>query len=379
MCFVTCCAVLFAAAGAGALAILLAIVLICCCARRKHKVEENDTPMYQKMPVVNPRTPAYSLTRKPVGDNADVVRSRPPSQQSNIGYAPDIQEVYPQVPHGRLSLPGGQPQNRLVVSTLQRRHSRSTTPEPGTRRQSSVDSMQSPRPASGQCSTPGSPSISLLKTIPNDTTKPLPHKRGYHPLATDDEDSRTSSMSQQELDDAMSAYVRSLTPEPPKELTHLGQVEFQLEYIYSKEALRFTLHQARDLPAMDVSGTSDPYVEVRLLETDEGTGDGRALRKVAQWKSNHRSNTLNPVFKEHIDFSCPVRVPLARMGFLVYVMDHDTMSKDDLMGHMWVPLKGIDLSQRPTLWRYVQPGKMSSLVGVWALRQSLLLAENQFL
>ena len=53
--------------------------------------------------------------------------------------------------------------------------------------------------------------------------------------------------------------------------------------------------QAADLPGMDMSGTSDPYVKVYLLPEKKKKHETKVHRK-----------TLNPVFNETFVFKLPI-------------------------------------------------------------------------
>ena len=41
------------------------------------------------------------------------------------------------------------------------------------------------------------------------------------------------------------------------------------------------------------------------------------------------------------------------------VIDYDRFSRDDPIGETYIPLNEVDLSQAPTMWRYLQPCKDS--------------------
>lgn len=66
---------------------------------------------------------------------------------------------------------------------------------------------------------------------------------------------------------------------------------FQLEYDFNQNSLSVTVIQAEDLPALDMGGTSDPYVKVYLLPDKKKKFETKVHRK-----------TLNPVFNETFVF-----------------------------------------------------------------------------
>jgi len=45
----------------------------------------------------------------------------------------------------------------------------------------------------------------------------------------------------------------------------LGRLHFTIRYDFNKRSLTVEIHEAENLPAMDVSGTSDPYVKVLAI------------------------------------------------------------------------------------------------------------------
>lgn len=69
------------------------------------------------------------------------------------------------------------------------------------------------------------------------------------------------------------------------------QFIFQLEYDFNQNSLSVTVIQAEDLPALDMGGTSDPYVKVYLLPDKKKKFETKVHRK-----------TLSPVFNETFVF-----------------------------------------------------------------------------
>lgn len=64
-----------------------------------------------------------------------------------------------------------------------------------------------------------------------------------------------------------------------------------MEYDFQGNMLSVTVIQAEDLPALDMGGTSDPYVKVYLLPDKKKKFETKVHRK-----------TLNPVFNETFQF-----------------------------------------------------------------------------
>lgn len=64
-----------------------------------------------------------------------------------------------------------------------------------------------------------------------------------------------------------------------------------MEYDFNSNALSVTVIQAEELPALDMGGTSDPYVKVYLLPDKKKKFETKVHRK-----------TLNPEFNETFVF-----------------------------------------------------------------------------
>ncbi|ELT99110.1 synaptotagmin 1 [Capitella teleta] len=127
--------------------------------------------------------------------------------------------------------------------------------------------------------------------------------------------------------------------ESTKSEVKLGKLQFSLDYDFQKGELAVGVIQGADLPGMDMSGTSDPYVKVYLLPEKKKKHETKVHRK-----------TLNPVFNETFNF----KVPYAEMGsktlvFAVY--DFDRFSKHDQIGQVKVPLNSVDLGRVVEEWR----------------------------
>ena len=71
----------------------------------------------------------------------------------------------------------------------------------------------------------------------------------------------------------------------------LGRLQFKLEYDFNSNSLAATVIQAEELPALDMGGTSDPYVKVYLLPDKKKKFETKVHRK-----------TLSPVFNETFVF-----------------------------------------------------------------------------
>ena len=105
------------------------------------------------------------------------------------------------------------------------------------------------------------------------------------------------------------------------------------DYDFDNSQLKICIKEAFDLPAMDLCGTSDPYVKVYLLPDKKKKYETKVHRK-----------TLNPQFDE--EFSCTVpykEIGSKTLGLVVH--DFDRFGKHELIGKIEVPLNSIDLGK----------------------------------
>ncbi|PVD28805.1 hypothetical protein C0Q70_11400, partial [Pomacea canaliculata] len=125
---------------------------------------------------------------------------------------------------------------------------------------------------------------------------------------------------QPELDELPVNMEDNEDAESTKSEVKLGKLQFALDYDFQKGELAVTVIQAADLPGMDMSGTSDPYVKVYLLPDKKKKYETKVHRK-----------TLNPVFNETFTFKAPyAEIGSKTLVFAVY--DFDRFSKHDQIG-----------------------------------------------
>jgi len=121
---------------------------------------------------------------------------------------------------------------------------------------------------------------------------------------------------------------------------YLGKLQYKLEYDFNTQTLNVTVVQCSDLPALDMGGTSDPYVKVYLMPDKKRKFETKVHRK-----------TLSPFFNETFAFK---NVPYSETfdKTLVYaVFDYDRFSKHDQIGELKVPLCMVDLAQTIEEWK----------------------------
>ncbi|CBY31272.1 unnamed protein product [Oikopleura dioica] len=124
----------------------------------------------------------------------------------------------------------------------------------------------------------------------------------------------------------------------------LGKLQYSMDYDFQNNNLIVNILQASELPAMDLGGTSDPYVKVILLPDRKKKFETKVQKK-----------TLNPVFNETFTFN----VPYAEIGGKTLVLaayDFDRFSKHDVIGEVRVPMNSVDLGQVVEEWKELQAG-----------------------
>ncbi|CAH8643183.1 unnamed protein product [Dicrocoelium dendriticum] len=128
-----------------------------------------------------------------------------------------------------------------------------------------------------------------------------------------------------------------------KEKVCAGKLHFTLDYDFQKAELTVGVLEAVELPAMDMCGTSDPYVKLYLLPDKKRKFETKV----------HRKN-LNPVFNETFVFKVPY-AEVAAKTLVLMVYDFDRFSKHDQIGLIKVPLGSIDLCNVLEEWRDLSP------------------------
>uniref|UniRef100_A0AC35U6D9 Synaptotagmin n=1 Tax=Rhabditophanes sp. KR3021 TaxID=114890 RepID=A0AC35U6D9_9BILA len=128
-----------------------------------------------------------------------------------------------------------------------------------------------------------------------------------------------------------------------KEEIKLGRIQYKLDYDFQQNQLTITVIQAEDLPGMDMSGTSDPYVKLYLMPEKKKKVETKVHRK-----------TLNPVFNETFVFKVPFN-EIGNKTLVFAIYDFDRFSKHDQIGQVLIPLGKIDLGAVIEEWKDIQP------------------------
>ncbi|XP_017551345.1 synaptotagmin-10 isoform X1 [Pygocentrus nattereri] len=106
------------------------------------------------------------------------------------------------------------------------------------------------------------------------------------------------------------------------ESVDLGEIMYSLCYLPTAGRMTLTVIKCRNLKAMDITGSSDPYVKVSLI------CDGRRLKKR---KTTTKRNTLNPVYNEAIIFDIPPE-NVEQVSLSIMVMDYDRVGHNEVIG-----------------------------------------------
>lgn len=124
----------------------------------------------------------------------------------------------------------------------------------------------------------------------------------------------------------------SLTSDEKQE--KLGTLFFSLEYNFEKKAFVVNIKEARGLPAMDEqSMTSDPYIKMMILPEKKHKVKTRVLRK-----------TLDPAFDETFTFYGIPYTQIQELALHFTILSFDRFSRDDVIGEVFIPLAGIELT-----------------------------------
>ncbi|XP_073724950.1 synaptotagmin VIII isoform X1 [Misgurnus anguillicaudatus] len=118
-----------------------------------------------------------------------------------------------------------------------------------------------------------------------------------------------------------------------------GKLEYSLEFNAPKSELTVGIKEAADLKAMDLGGTSDPYVKVYILPSKSKTFETKVFRK-----------TLNPVFNEIFKYQIPQK-DLVESTLVMQVYDFNRFSKHDIIGEIRLDLSTVDWNHVIEEWR----------------------------
>lgn len=95
-----------------------------------------------------------------------------------------------------------------------------------------------------------------------------------------------------------------------KEKKFLGRLTYKLDYDFDKNALTVTIISAEQLPAMDLGGTSDPYVKLFLMPD-----------KKKKFQTKIQRKSLNPVFNESFTFKVNILIFIKKILIILFFID----------------------------------------------------------
>lgn len=137
--------------------------------------------------------------------------------------------------------------------------------------------------------------------------------------------------------EASASSVDEKTKRAPKSL---GSIKYRLTYDFGQSVFAVSVLEAKGLPAMDLCGTSDPYVKVYFIPDE-----GRPIQKTKVKKRN-----LNPVFDETFEFN--ISYPqLVSKTLMLAVYDYDRFSRHDEIGQVSLPMNTVELAETTERWQ----------------------------
>lgn len=131
------------------------------------------------------------------------------------------------------------------------------------------------------------------------------------------------------------SLAREITPRSDK-LRSQGRGELLVSLCHQPAASRVTVVvlKARNLPKMDITGLSDPYVKIYLLYNNQ---------RISKKKTHVKKRTLNPVFNESFVFDLPrSESGLAKVQLEFMLLDWDRVTKNEVIGRLELGGEGCD-------------------------------------
>ncbi|XP_063219520.1 synaptotagmin-7 isoform X2 [Bacillus rossius redtenbacheri] len=187
-----------------------------------------------------------------------------------------------------------------------------------------------PKPANCTATEATPPAVPDTKSSPAAPNKPGQNVKGDHP---------SMAFLQNRSVSLVDMYIDNSEPSE-----NVGQIHFSLEYDFQNTTLILRILTAKELPAKDMTGTSDPYVRVTLLPDKKHRLETKVKRR-----------TLNPRWNETFYFEgFPIQKLQSRVLHL-HVFDYDRFSRDDSIGEVFLPLCQVDLSEKPSFWKALKP------------------------
>ncbi|KAL4233897.1 Synaptotagmin-9 [Mactra antiquata] len=102
----------------------------------------------------------------------------------------------------------------------------------------------------------------------------------------------------------------------------LGELMITLCYLPTAGRLTITIVKARNLKAMDITGSSDPFVKVTLVCQN---------KRIKKKKTSVKKTTLNPVYNEAMVFDVP-QENVDDVELIIKIIDYDRIGRNEIMG-----------------------------------------------
>ncbi|KAF7215128.1 synaptotagmin VIII [Nothobranchius furzeri] len=118
-----------------------------------------------------------------------------------------------------------------------------------------------------------------------------------------------------------------------------GKLLYSLDYNATLSELTVGIKQANSLKAMDLGGSSDPYVKVYILPEKSKTYETKVFK-----------NTLNPVFNELFTFQLS-KSTLLKSTAVMKVFDFNRFTKHEIIGELRVQLCNVDWNHVIEEWQ----------------------------
>lgn len=125
-----------------------------------------------------------------------------------------------------------------------------------------------------------------------------------------------------------------------------GKLDFSVQYNEKKMDLRCSIHRAHDLKAMDPNGFSDPYVKLHILP--------RASSRSTKLRTKTKFKTLNPEFKEELEYHGITPSDLHAKTLRLSVWDEDSLGHNDFIGEYLLPLSKLPLNEAKSYSVFLQ-------------------------
>ncbi|KAI4794156.1 hypothetical protein KUCAC02_032242 [Chaenocephalus aceratus] len=118
-----------------------------------------------------------------------------------------------------------------------------------------------------------------------------------------------------------------------------GKLLYSLDYNAAQSELNVGIKQADSLMAMDLGGSSDPYVKVYLCPEKSKIFETKVFK-----------STLNPVFNDHFSFQLS-KASLLKSTVVMQVFDFNRFSKHNMIGELRLQLSSVDWNHVIEEWQ----------------------------